>query len=438
MLLDVTVSNFRCFADEAPLSFVAPSLRTQTPRPPQTWITSTYRAAAVLGANASGKSTILDALQVLGAAVATPGTLLYHPHAMASADRPTTYDVNFTADNTRYHYVVEALPWGIRSETLRSYPKGTSRLMFSREQSGPEATVTVKTGPSLKGPTAEVKRLLTSTDLMLAVAARYNHSTLRPIARSIRFGAGIVGVNRSEQGRDAWMQWVMSRMIEDPQHWPGIVRALTQMADLGITDVEVREREIPPELLARLRALLAADAEDAPSQIPEDALPTVMRSLVFTHAAQDGSAFELGVGSQSTGTMTWLATAAPAVAALARGDLLVVDELDASLHPALTAAVIEMFKSPELNTTGAQILFSTHDTTLLGNSPKKILDPGEVWFCEKRGASSELFSLDDFDSRPGNNEQKRYLAGRFGAIPDVDFSEVLASIDLSSALPREA
>lgn len=438
MLLDITVSNFRCFRDAASVSFVASSLKTQTPRPPYTWASSTHRVAAIFGANASGKSTILDTLQTLGAAVADPGSPLYFPHATAPADQPTTYDVNFTAENTRYRYTVEAMPWGIRSETLHSFPKGTSRLLFARQQQDLDVSISVKAGPSLKGPTAEVKRLLTPTHLMLAVAARYNHPALRAIARGIRAGASMIAVTRSEDGREAWMQWLMSRMIDDPQRWPAIVEALAHMADLGITDVEVREREIPSDILTRLRAILAAGTPDAPSQIPDDALPSVMRSLAFTHANEDGAPFILGVGAQSTGTMTWLATAAPAVAAIGRGDLLIVDELDASLHPALTAALVTMFKSPGINTTGAQILFSTHDATLLGNSPSKLLDPEEVWFCEKRGSSSEVFSLDDFDSRQGNNEQKRYLAGRFGALPNVDFSDMLSSLNLLSPTPQKA
>lgn len=96
-----------------------------------------------------------------------------------------------------------------------------------------------------------------------------------------------------------------------------------------------------------------------------------------------------------------------------------------------------MFKSPELNASGAQLLFSAHDTTLLGNSPSRLLDPGEVWFCEKHGASSDVFPLADFNSRAGNNEQKRYLAGRFGALPAVDFSELLSCEDLPHSPAEE-
>ena len=438
MLLDFTVSNFQCFKDEAQLSFVRPSLKTQVPKPPQTWADVTFRVAAVFGANASGKSTLLTATSMLSGAVREPGLLLYHPHVTAAVERPTAYDVNFVADGVRYHYEVEAAAWGIRSESLHTFPKGTARHLFTRTQADAEAPIEVKTGPALKGPTAEVKRLLTPTDLMLAVAARYRHTTLRPVAQGLRAGSTVVKVLREESDQQLWLQWVMARMVEDSSKWSPIIRALAGTADLGITGVEVREREIPLEVLGRIRALLTAGAgDDELREIPEEAVPSVSRSLAFTHADGDGSSFELGLGAQSTGTITWLATAAPAIEALARGSLLVVDELDASLHPSLTAALVTMFKDPDLNRTGAQILFSTHDATLLGNSPARLLDPGEVWFCEKDGGCSEVFPLSDFDSRSGNNEQKRYLAGRFGALPDVDLSRLLACDILGTAIPRE-
>ena len=143
--------------------------------------------------------------------------------------------------------------------------------------------------------------------------------------------------------------------------------------------------------------LAAGTGDDELREIPEEAVPPVSRSLVFTHVDGDSPPFELGLGAQSAGTITWLAMAAPAIETLARGSLLIVDELDASLHPSLTAALVTMFKDPDLNRTGAQILFSTHDATLLGNSPARLLEPGEVWFCEKDDGSSEVFPLSDFD-----------------------------------------
>ena len=106
--------------------------------------------------------------------------------------------------------------------------------------------------------------------------------------------------------------------------------------------------------------------------------------------------------------------------------MLCVDELDASLHPTLTATLVDMFKDPGLNARGAQIVFTTHDTALLDNSPVQLLEAGEVWMTEKSSSgASELFSLADFPSnRKGTNKQRRYLAGAFGAIPRVDTSSL--------------
>ena len=132
------------------------------------------------------------------------------------------------------------------------------------------------------------------------------------------------------------------------------------------------------------------------------------------------------IGQESQGTLTWLATVGPAIDALRLGQVLCIDELDASLHPTLTATLVDMFKDPDLNPRGAQIVFTTHDTALLDNSPVQLLEAGEVWMSEKSSSgSSELFSLADFPTnRKGTNKQRRYLAGAFGAIPRVDTSSL--------------
>ena len=92
----------------------------------------------------------------------------------------------------------------------------------------------------------------------------------------------------------------------------------------------------------------------------------------------------------------------------------------------LTTALVELFKDPGSNRTGAQLVFTTHDTSLLDNSPTQVLEAGEVWLCEKNsGGACELFSLADFTStRRGTNKQRRYLIGAFGAIPRVDMSHI--------------
>ena len=126
VLLDFSISNYKCFAEEAHLSFVRPSLKTQVPRSGQSWADVTYRVAAVYGANASGKSTLLEALATLSTELAGSDARLFQPHASKlKANEPTVYSANFTQDGVRYTYAVEAHPWGIGRESLYSYPRGT-------------------------------------------------------------------------------------------------------------------------------------------------------------------------------------------------------------------------------------------------------------------------------------------------------------------------
>lgn len=424
MLLDFTVSNFRSFRKPATLSFVRPSLKTQTPKAPASWESSTYRVGAIFGPNASGKSNLMQAFATLSASM-NGRARLYTPHSLARPEQPTHYDVNFTAAETRYHYIVEASPWGISREELHAYPRGRARLLFRRTHGGLQDAPEIEFGPGLSGPNAAVKRLLTPGDLFLATAARYEHATLLPIANAIRLGTTVVQVQPGPRSQEQWLGWVMARLVENPAEWSSIVSAIAQAADLGIVEVEVEEREIPREILEKVRSTFAAAMNETERQdLPEDSIPSVARSLIFTHEDLSNQRFRLSLNAESIGTLTWLATAVPAAAAIRQGDLLLVDELDASLHSGLTSALVEMFKDETFNRSGAQMLFTTHDTTMLGNIPDRLLDQGEVWFTEKTGADSTLFSLDEFDSRPGNNEQKRYLSGRFGAIPAVDLSRL--------------
>lgn len=117
-------------------------------------------------------------------------------------------------------------------------------------------------------------------------------------------------------------------------------------------------------------------------------------------------------------------TVGPAIDTLRLGQVLCIDELDASLHPMLIATLVDMFKDPDLNTRNAQIIFTTHDTAFLDNSPVQPLEMGEVWMTEKSPSDvNEFFSLVDFPSnRKGMNKQCHYFVGTFGATPRVDTS----------------
>ncbi len=434
MLLDFTVANYCCYAEEVTLDLTRGSLKTLTPRGGSSWREQTWRVAAIFGANASGKSTLLDALDCLHQAVGDQRGILYQPFSLdrAHAAHPTRFSIGFTHGNERYSYSVEAHRWGISREELWAAGQRW-RKVFVRTQGPEDVEPTVESGTTLKGATNEVRRITTPKDLFLAIALKYKHTTLAPIARSLR---AMRFIHHSDRERASRLQWVMSRLAEDPEQWTGIANAIAQAADLGIVGLELEEQEVPQEMLDLLHRLLMNEDEGEDAEVPAEVLKELQRHLVLRHRGADGEEYRLSSSQQSQGTLTWLATVGPAMDALRLGQVLCVDELDASLHPTLTATLVDMFKDPDLNTRGAQIVFTTHDTALLDNSPVQLLEAGEVWMTEKSlFGASELFSLADFPSnRKGTNKQRRYLAGAFGAIPRVDTSNLRRYL----SIPAEA
>ena len=176
MLLSFSVSGFRSFAEEATLGLTRRSFTTNVPREGQTWADCVETVAAIYGPNASGKTTLIQAIGGLAQALHSPekSTVLLH-QPCAAIDEPkrsTAYDVDFVAEGVRYRYRVEVHQWGVSFECLYAYPRGTARVLFERSQEGEGAEISFSKGPSLKGPSVEVWKLTTSKVLYLALALR--------------------------------------------------------------------------------------------------------------------------------------------------------------------------------------------------------------------------------------------------------------------------
>lgn len=428
MLLEFSVSNFRSFKDEATLSLIRPSFKRLNPADGQSWADVTYRVAGIYGANASGKSTILDAITALDEAVNGRRWRLHDPHLLDDDSRyaPTVYQVDFVSGERRYNYLVEAHPWGIGREELWEAGKRWKKLFIRTETEEQEET-DVDAGASLKGATAEVRRITTKEDLFLAVARRYKHRTLSSIANTL---ASFLPIGHADDERNFRMQWLIKNIAEESEKWEEVSSAFAQAADFGITNVVLDERDMPDEEIEKLRRIVRVIEEESGEEFPIDRRQYVQRSLMFKHAGSQGSEYQLPLKQQSQGTYTWLTVIVPAYEALRRGLTFLVDELNASLHPMLVAELVEMFKNPDINTTGAQLVFTTHDVSLLDNHPVSTLDAGEVWIAEKTNeGQSSLYSLDDFtDLREGSNKLKRYLLGAFGGTPRVNLYRAISML----------
>jgi hypothetical protein len=407
MLLRFRVANHRSIRDEATLSMVSPALQTVTP-PDGDWVSSTTRVAGIYGPNASGKSNILSAIDFAATAVglsatswAERNTFPHNPYRLDDKHPglPSFYEFSVVVEGVRHDYGFTSDAAGIRSEWLYSYPQGRKRKTFVRE-SADTASISFARGPAYAGHAALLP-FVNSRTLVLSVAANASHRYLAPIhnhiSREIRY-ARFTEFDRTTR----------LRAVREDLARPGATEIATRMlrlADVGITGVSVRDRDIPADLRTLIDALGDKVSLDIDKQI-----------LEFFHASGEGPAVGLPENDQSSGTLAWLTLALPAVWTLGLGGVLLIDEIDASLHPFLSATLVNMFKNPALNRSGAQLVFTTHDTALLRRSPEA-LEPAEVWFVEKKSGSTELYSLAEFPTRPDQNFANRYLDGRYGAVP---------------------
>jgi len=228
-------------------------------------------------------------------------------------------------------------------------------------------------------------------------------------------------------------------MSDKTERWKQVTE-LIQFADLGICTARVRKEEITETERERLRRLLSAAAlpgSNDERQI-QQYLDRSSRVIEFGHSIGDSKEepVYLPLNAESLGTQVWFSLVGPVIKAINNGDTLVVDELDASLHPHLTSEILKIFREPSQNSKQAQLIFTSHDTTLLGSMlGDKELRRDQVWFTEKkRDGASILYPLTDFAPRKSENLERGYLQGRYGAVPYLDeevLSDALSQTDSS-------
>jgi hypothetical protein len=343
-----------------------------------------------------------------------------------SATEPSSYSVDFTLDDIRFEYGFSLTRDKIHTEWLYDYPVGRQRLLFERGLGAK-----YRFGRALKGGTASLEKLTGARELLLSRAANDEHPILAPVYGAL--ATGFEFARFSEGSREQRLHNIVEGIATAAISMDDIV-LLVRVADVGIAQVGIGETKTPPELLRLFQAIEKAAAANTAEPLKDGtegdsdeevvrfrfAIDEVTKRLEFQHLGDQGKHYMLAPTDQSTGTLSWLSLAVPAVETLRKGTVLLIDEIDASLHPQLAQVLIQMFKDETLNPRAAQLLFTTHDTYFLSPAADVPLSPEEVWFVEKdRVGVSDLYSLNDFSTRRDQNLARRYLHGRYGATPHV-------------------
>ncbi|MCC6226998.1 MAG: ATP-binding protein, partial [Microthrixaceae bacterium] len=202
-------------------------------------------------------------------------------------------------------------------------------------------------------------------------------------------------------------------------------------ADLGVVGAKKREPDpVMQERMRRAVRILSGIEDDDSGEGPT----FEQLGVRLTHRGADRD-IELEAEDESLGTRVWFGLIGPVVRALAAGSVFLADELDASLHPALVAQLVRLFQDRETNPNRAQLVFNSHDASLLPDTAgDRLLGRDQIWFTEKRGDGiTTLYPLVDLAPRKQEAIGKRYLAGRYGGTPILSHDEFAAAAALITA-----
>ncbi|SCF31006.1 AAA family ATPase [Micromonospora chokoriensis] len=427
MLLSFRFANHRSFRDEQQLN-LTPAYRTDEHE-------HAVRVAGIFGANASGKSNCLDALAFMRRFVifsdrdVEPGLgVAREPYLMTAEalEAPSHYVVDLDLNGVRHTYGFTLDNDAVLDEWLYHYPLKRKRRVFERNGD----TFAWGEDSNQRLLLERIAEVTAPTALFVSTVVRFDHRQAAPEGDPLR----------------AVYRWFQRMFTRSQPHVGGSYRSgwpqsdasrrtlveLLRAADVGIVDVVEVATTVTDEQPALFRPSDLAANERRMLRNARNRASRERRRLTFAHQGPAGEVqFELA--EESTGTQQLLGLAIEAADVLSQGGTMCVDEIDASLHPLLTAKLIGLFQSAASNPRHSQLIFTSHDAALLGTiDTEEILHRDEIWFAEKDAdGASTLYPLTEFKPRKeGENRQRRYLNGNYGAVPDLStylFEQALAA-----------
>ena len=422
MLIEFTLGNFLSFNEKRTLNFEAQGGVSELKDNFFTFEKQNLLRSIVLyGANSSGKSNLIKALHRMKFCVITSvklnetDELNYTPFLLSSTseNQPTFFEIVFFFENQKFRYGFEYNATEIISEWLFEVRKTKEIPFFIRTQEGIAVSDNFPEGKDKETATNKNR-------LFISLVAQLGGEISRQILEWFTNNCNIIsGVNS-----DDYAGFSLSMFHRKSA---GSVEGLElfKKLKLGFEDIEFVE--------------LNKDNFDVPTNIPKNNFQELLKSIANSLPSKNILSFNTihnkydsagkvidkvswnNERNESEGTKKIIALSGPIFDTLLEGKILIVDELDAKLHPLITMQIIKLFNTPETNPHNAQLLFTTHDTNLLSTD---IFRRDQVWFTEKDEVEqTDLYSLDDFVLADGSkvrkdaNLEKNYIAGRYGAIP---------------------
>jgi AAA15 family ATPase/GTPase len=423
MLIEFKVSNFRSIREEQTFSLVAGNVDKELTscvidrELPGLSGVQFLKGAAIYGANASGKSNVIEAIRFVADFVKNSATMIQpgdptgvQPFKLdrESAANPSEFEITFVAEGDRYVFGFSITATRVVEEYLVAYPKGAPQRWYHRTFNA------VKNGYDWAKPSTAFKHdrslqeKTRENSLFLSVAPQFNHTQLTRVFNWFKNSLRFIHLSAEVM----LFPGFTAELVTKPTHYKRIMNLL-RSADIGVVDARIQETElslddlkqhIPPIVLARLEKDDLTKASQKKIEIN------------LTHKADGIEPVALDFAEEeSAGTRRFFSLIGYWADILDNGYTVFVDEIETSLHPILVKELLKLLLCSENNPKGAQVVFTTHNPILLDGA---LMRRDQIWFTEKSPAgATHLYPLTDYQPRKDEALAKGYLAGRYGAIP---------------------
>lgn len=414
MIVDFSFKNFRSFRDETVLSLHADqpksNLLNNISYPLDDGI-GVLKSAVIYGANASGKSNVLLAVKALRWLIGDSDSFkedrkisCYEPFLFSDEhkDAPVEFEIEFIIPgDRRYIYAVSFNRYEILSESLDFYPSRLRANIFTRKPGDTWETITF--GGHYKGGMKKIPFFKNNLYLSKAGNNAAAPSMIRKVYKYFR-NVLVFGLNSELPLSDIYE---LDGALE-------LTTSFLKHIDTGVSKITREDMDFSP----------SSFPDNIPLEIKEEIIKHNRYSFMFHHDTEDGSSVALEKDEESEGTQQLFKMLPVILSSLKMGSILLIDELENSFHPHIAELLIKIFNCPELNTNGAQLIFTTHNLELMSPS---LMRRDQIWFAKKSGGASKLYSLDEFDKStvtPSSPYGTWYTEGRFGAVPFIDFEKI--------------
>ena len=371
------------------------------------------KTAAIYGANASGKTNLIKAFSaaifmIRKSSSRQVGEKLLEMTPFAFDEKtikePCEFEFIFISNGIKYDYGFSADKDKVYEEYLYQYLSAKPTRIFEREK-----VHEYKFIQSDEGKLNTIKSQNTENKLFLSTATMWNYPKTKDaflwFAQNIDTYLG--GVISNEKSIEAYGN-------DEKEELKKFTLRLVKEADIFIKDfeVEVKEENLDNDIVLLING----------KNVQTMGTKKKNAKIKMIHEIKDDKGetrnYELNYTNESLGTQVIFSFAPILKNAFENGNVVIIDEIERSLHPSLVEMIINFFHNSKINKKNAQLIFSTHDTNLLSLD---LFRRDQIWFAEKdiKKGATDIYPLDDFSVRKTENIQKGYLNGRYGAIPFV-------------------